>query len=115
MCVSCLRLEQESEGSMCICNYCFLVMGLSHFSCSKINTNVIYLFIYCISSVEPCVCMRNTGMHVLVRLPVHQTYLRQNLGVADNDDTILGSGQGDVKTSRIIQKSDTLMFISSHT
>ena len=59
--------------------------------------------------------MRNTGMHVLVRIPVHPTYLRQNLGVADNDDTILGSGQGDVKTSRIIQESDTLMFISSYT
>ena len=52
---------------------------------------------------------------MLVRIPVHQTYLRQNLGVADNDDTILGSGQGDVKTSRIVQKSDTLMFIGSYT
>lgn len=40
--------------------------------------------------------------------------LREHFGVADDDDTVLGTGQGNVETARVIQETNTLMLIGSY-
>ena len=43
------------------------------------------------------------------------THLAQDLGIAENNDTILRSRQSDVETTRIVQETDALVFIASDT
>ena len=39
------------------------------------------------------------------------TNLAQNLRVSDNDDGVLGSGQGDVEPPRVVEKPDALVLV----
>lgn len=42
------------------------------------------------------------------------SYLAQNFRITENDNTIFRSGQSNVQSARIIQKTDALMFIASN-
>ena len=43
------------------------------------------------------------------------THLAQNLGVTENDDTILRTSQSDVETPWIIQETNALVLVAPHT
>ena len=43
-----------------------------------------------------------------------RTYLAKNLRVAENNDTVLCAGEGDVETPWIVQETYTLVLIASH-
>lgn len=42
-------------------------------------------------------------------------YLAQNLGITEYNHTVLRTGQGDVQTPRVVQETDTLVFVAPNT
>lgn len=48
---------------------------------------------------------------VEVQQVVPQLLLAEDFGIADDDDPVLGAGQRDVQTTRVVQEADALMFV----
>ena len=42
-------------------------------------------------------------------------HLAKDLGVAKNDDSVLGSRQRHIQSARVVQETDTLVFVASYT
>src|SRR4051812_34552816 len=43
-----------------------------------------------------------------------RTYLAKNLWISENNHSIFCAGQCDIETSRVVQESNSLMFVASH-
>jgi hypothetical protein len=58
---------------------------------------------------------QNFFLLVKVQQVVPQRLLAQHFWIADNDDTVLGACKCDVQSTGIIQETDALMLVGSHT
>ena len=46
---------------------------------------------------------------------INDTYLAQHLRIAQDDHTVLCTGEGNVETTRVVQETDALVFVAAHT
>jgi hypothetical protein len=57
---------------------------------------------------------QQAGLGKVVQQVVPQRLLSQDFGVPHDDQTVLGTGQSDVQTTRILEEADTLVLVRTH-
>lgn len=60
------------------------------------------------------VLWKSGGQRLRKRRRGLRIHLAEDLGVAEDDETVLGSSEGDVETTRIVKETDTLVLVTPH-